>query len=74
MIRDLNKTQGDLIPQNDCENAEYGNTGYHISLQQQQQENSNSKNINNEVIEKSNTKIEEKSSDKGKGFFFGLFK
>ena len=80
LIRDLNKTQGDLIPQNDCENAEYGNTGYLISLQQQQQqqqqqqENSNSKNINSEIIEKSNTKIEEKSSDKGKGFFFGLFK
>jgi Ca2+-binding RTX toxin-like protein len=75
LIRDFNKTQGDSIPQNDCENAKYGNTGHVISLQQQQQqENSNFKNINSKIIDKSNTKIEEKGSDKGEGFFFGLFK
>jgi Ca2+-binding RTX toxin-like protein len=37
-IRDFNKTQKDTIPQNDCENAKYGNTGHLISLQQQQEE------------------------------------
>jgi Ca2+-binding RTX toxin-like protein len=76
-IRDFNKTQKDTIPQNDCENAKYGNTGYFISLQQQQQqqqENSNSKNIKNEIIDKTNAKVEEKNSDKEEGFFFGLFK
>jgi hypothetical protein len=78
IIRDFNKTQRDTIPQNDCENAEYGNTGHLISLQQQlqqqqQQENSNSKNRNSEISDKSNTKIEEKNSDNEEGFFFGLF-
>ena len=74
IIRDLNKTQGDTIPQNDCENSEYSKTGHLISLQQQLQQNSDPKNTNSEIIEKSNPKIEEKNSDKDQGLFFGLFK
>ena len=71
IIRDLNKTQGDTIPQNDCENAEYNKTGDLISLQQQ---NLDPNNTNSKIIEKSNLKLEEKNSDKDEGFFFGLFK
>jgi Ca2+-binding RTX toxin-like protein len=76
LLRDLNKTQGDTIPQNDCEYSKYGNTEHLISLQQQQQQQQNldPNNINSEIIKKSNPKIEEKNSDKGEGFFFGLFK
>jgi Ca2+-binding RTX toxin-like protein len=72
ILRDLNETQGDTIPQNDCENSEYSKTGDLISLQQQQ--NIDPNDTNNKVIEKSNLKIEEKNSDKDEGFFFGLFK
>jgi len=71
-IRDFNKTQKDTIPQNDCENAKYGNTGHLISIQQQ--ENSNAKNRNSETSDKTNIQTEEKNSDNGEGFFFGLFK
>ena len=73
-IRDFNKTQKDAFPQNDCENAKYGNTGHFISLQQQ--DNSNSKNSNNDkdTSDKRDTQIEEKNPDNGEGFFFGLFK
>jgi hypothetical protein len=75
LIRDFNKTQKDTIPQNDCENAEYGNTGHLISFEQTQQENSTSKSRNGEINDKTNTKIEEKNSGNGEGgFFFGLFK
>jgi len=74
-IRDFNKTQKDTFPQNDCENAKYGNTGHFISLQQQQ-DNPNSKNRNSDkgTNDKTNTKVEEKNSDNEEGFFFGLFK
>ena len=72
IIRDLNETQGDTIPQNDCENSEYIKTGDLISLQQEQ--NLDPNDTNNKVIEKSNPKIEVKNSDKEESFFFGLFK
>lgn len=73
IIRDLNETQGDTIPQNDCENSKYNKTGDLISLQQQQ--NPDPKNTNSVITEKSNPKIEEeKNSKQDEGFFFGLFK
>ncbi|HJT83286.1 MAG TPA: calcium-binding protein [Nitrososphaeraceae archaeon] len=72
IIRDLNETQGDTIPQNDCENSKYSKTGDLISLQPQQ--NLDPNDTNNKVIEKSNPKIEVKNSDKDESFFFGLFK
>ena len=74
IIRDLNETQGDTIPQNDCENSKYNKTGDLISLKQQPQQNSDPKNTNSEFIEKSDPIIEEKNSDKDQGLFFGLFK
>jgi Ca2+-binding RTX toxin-like protein len=73
ILRDLNETQGDTIPQNDCENSKYNKTGDLVSLQQQQ--NLDPKNINNAITEKSNPKSEkDKRLDKDGGFFFGLFK
>jgi hypothetical protein len=75
IIRDFNTTQKDTIPQNDCENAEYDNTKHLISFEQQQQENSNSKSRNSEIINKTNTKVNGKNSENGEeGLFFGLFK
>ncbi len=75
-IRDFNKTQKDTFPQNDCENAKYGNTGHFISLQQQQEDNSNIKisNSDKDASDKTDPKLEEKNSDNEEGFFFGLFK
>src|SRR5215207_6329340 len=74
-ITDFNITQGDTIPENDCETVRYGSNteSSSIALQQEQQSGVKSGNINSkEIIGNTNTTTKKETNPVGG--FFGLFK
>src|SRR5215210_1648305 len=78
-ITDFNITQGDTIPENDCETVKYGSNteSNSIASQQEQQSGVQSGNINSEEIignTNINTTTTKKETNTDGGGFFGLFK